>query len=626
MTEGAASRYAVAVDADVQTEDPAQGVQVTAGETAPARPGAGLVRWAPLVVALPGLVAALSVLVQGWVPTTDQAVQMLRIDDVGTNHTPLVGAWSRYGWNHPGPLLYWVAAPGYRLLGTTGVAVTVGLVHAAAAAGAVVAARRIGGELLAWLIAAAVGIVSLSLGDLLVDPWNPYVGIVALLAYFLCAWGAAKGDGWLLLAAVVAGAWCVQGHFGYVPVVVTAAVWSAVTYLIRRRRGGRRLGGRFAVGAVLLALACWSGPLVDEIRHEEGNLRELAAYAREGPDGMVGWEVALDQAGRSFGVPAPWLGAGSGLVGLLHPAEPALALKALALVAATAVAAVVAFRRGRRERTYLAGYAVGLVAVSTYAMSRSPGPVLSYMLVWTWAVAALLWVAFLWAAAAALRGTRSRHAVTVGVAVLAVAVTAAATVGSATAEGPASREGRTVEALSAGVRPELEDGTTYRLYGVDPGGFALVGTGLVSDLRRRGYDVRMPRSMTSFEPRERVGDRDVVPSLTVLTVDGTVPTDRPPDARLLDADDPLTGAERGELEALAAAVRTAAGLACDDPLDLRDPDAVDRIVADGADRDDAARVAALQQTGPRTEVWLSPPSPAELHAAPRCDGAPVASP
>jgi hypothetical protein len=115
------------------------------------------------------------------------------------------------------------------------VAVTVGLVHAA-----------------------AVGIVSLSLGDLLVDPWNPYVGIVALLAYFLCAWGAAKGDGWLLLAAV---------------------------------------------GAALLALACWSGPLVDEIRHEEGNLRELAA----------------DQAGRSFGVPAPWLGAGSGLVGLLHP-------------------------------------------------------------------------------------------------------------------------------------------------------------------------------------------------------------------------------------------------------------------------------------------------------------------
>ena len=79
MTEGAASRYAVAVDADVQTEDPAQGVQVEAGAAAPARPRAGLVRWAPLVVALPGLVAALSVLVQGWVPTTDQAVQMLRI-------------------------------------------------------------------------------------------------------------------------------------------------------------------------------------------------------------------------------------------------------------------------------------------------------------------------------------------------------------------------------------------------------------------------------------------------------------------------------------------------------------------------------------------------------------------
>ena len=58
---------------------------------------------------------------RAWAPSGDRAIQVLRISDVGTSHTPLTGSWSRFGWDHPGPIVFWVLAPFARLLGDRGV-------------------------------------------------------------------------------------------------------------------------------------------------------------------------------------------------------------------------------------------------------------------------------------------------------------------------------------------------------------------------------------------------------------------------------------------------------------------------------------------------------------------------
>src|SRR5262245_65496979 len=107
---------------DVGVAEEAEPASAAAGGRPAGRIGRGALRWAPLLVALPGLVGAVSVLVQGWVPTTDHALEVLRVADVGTRHPPLTGPWSRFGWDHPGPLLFWVSAPGYRIFGPPGVA------------------------------------------------------------------------------------------------------------------------------------------------------------------------------------------------------------------------------------------------------------------------------------------------------------------------------------------------------------------------------------------------------------------------------------------------------------------------------------------------------------------------
>ena len=80
----------------------------------------------------PLIAAAVSLLGRHWHPASDLAIQLLQIDDVGGRHTPLTGVHSRYGWDHPGPLLFWLLAPFDWLFGTTGILVGVAVLNAAA--------------------------------------------------------------------------------------------------------------------------------------------------------------------------------------------------------------------------------------------------------------------------------------------------------------------------------------------------------------------------------------------------------------------------------------------------------------------------------------------------------------
>src|SRR5439155_9917057 len=71
-----------------------------------------------------------------YVPLGDEANIDLRVRDVFTSNTPLVGAYSR-GFDHPGPLLYWLLAPLSALVGGASWATLVGgaLLQGAAIAG-----------------------------------------------------------------------------------------------------------------------------------------------------------------------------------------------------------------------------------------------------------------------------------------------------------------------------------------------------------------------------------------------------------------------------------------------------------------------------------------------------------
>lgn len=68
------------------------------------------------LVMAPYLVVAAVWARSGWFPIQDQALLALRESDVFDGRLLTLGAFSRYGWSHPGPVWFYALAP-FRLLG-----------------------------------------------------------------------------------------------------------------------------------------------------------------------------------------------------------------------------------------------------------------------------------------------------------------------------------------------------------------------------------------------------------------------------------------------------------------------------------------------------------------------------
>ncbi len=203
-----------AADPDVATESPVRTRRMRLHGDDRWILAVALLVLAPLGVMLINLVGT------HWFPASDQALEVLRIGDVGGRRTPLVGVQSRFGWDHPGPLLFWWSAPFRWVFGNTGVLFGIGLLNGAAITGSVLVARRRGG--LPLVVAFAVVFLALLQGlgiDMLVDPWNPWVAVVPFLLYLLLAWSLAERDYALLPWLVAVGTFLVQTHVGYAPLV-----------------------------------------------------------------------------------------------------------------------------------------------------------------------------------------------------------------------------------------------------------------------------------------------------------------------------------------------------------------------------------------------------------------------
>ena len=158
-----------------------------------------------------------------WFPTGDLALIELRTRDVGTADGSLLGPYSRYGWSHPGPLLFWVYAIGYRLTGgaSSSLLAAAGACNLIAAVGTVWVAWRTGRVVLAACVTLGLALLVASLHVDSIDPWNPFVTVLPFAFLIATAWAAIEGDGLALILSVLVGSFLVQAHIGFaVPVAV----------------------------------------------------------------------------------------------------------------------------------------------------------------------------------------------------------------------------------------------------------------------------------------------------------------------------------------------------------------------------------------------------------------------
>jgi len=497
----------------------------------------------------------------------DAAILALNVDAVGEQDV-LLGAFSRFGWYHPGPMITYLLAVPYHLMdgATESLAVGALVVGAISSAAAVWLVRRRAGLLVAaWTLLVLTVSVRLLGADFLRDSWNPHVSVLPLLAGALLCWTAIRGDAWALPVAVVPLSLALQSHLGYLPPVGAICAVLGVGLVVRAVRRVRTGAGGTepprrpvrwlvaGVSAVPVALLVWWPPLKEELTVDPGNISKLVDYMREGsPEETLSVPTALRAVADEFGrLPAYAVGVDLPRLPFIPYLVPPVAIAVG--VALFVVAVVNGLRRRRADVLWLGALTLAVAAAAVAAVARVDGPPYYYLTRWTVVIGILAWttvgLSLLPELAGAVRrmlpGDRpasvARTVLGVPLVALATAAVLVTGLGTARAQTPMTEVTGDLERLGQAVVDDLDrlglrtesDAPAVRVDFAPTTRDELLGTywsgcGLALELQRAGVDVQInPFFVLQFGERrtERYDDAGYV--ATFAYSDGTSPPPEP---------------------------------------------------------------------------------------------------
>lgn len=245
---------------------------------------------AAIVLALPVL-GAYNTISSHWRPVGDEATITSRSYLVLTRHISLIGMPSTLSTfasspvSHPGPMQFWIAAIPTRILGVPGYGLIVAMAALSVVGYAVIlaASYRNGGRTTMYAIAiATVGPPILVGSPVNIWPLNPLAAVGPFVVFVVCSWAVINRDRWFWVPLVFFGSFAAQAHltFALAVAVVSAATlvawawrWWATDRHHDRVDGDRSWVAVFCA-TVVTAVACWSGPLIDQF-WGSGNLGRI---------------------------------------------------------------------------------------------------------------------------------------------------------------------------------------------------------------------------------------------------------------------------------------------------------------------------------------------------------------
>lgn len=221
----------------------------------------------------------------------------------------------------------------------------------------------------------------------LVDPWNPWVTLLPLLCALCCAAAFAQtGERWALGVAVVAGSLAAQSHLSAAPILLLGVLLAGIWYWLEHRERG--LDGPALVVARALTVLLWSGPLVQQIGGEDGNISAIVTQLFSGDETPEPISRGLSVAARQFGLRPLWSGPPE--ASLPFATQGDVATWTILLLPGVLAGLLVAGLRHRGPGTVRRStFSLVLVASSIVIVTRITGGFLPYVLRWTWAVAVL---------------------------------------------------------------------------------------------------------------------------------------------------------------------------------------------------------------------------------------------
>jgi hypothetical protein len=592
-----------------------------------------LVAGLTVVVTLPLLVALVALRTPRWYPLLDLAMTELRVRDVGTGHTPLVGLVGRLSSNgnqgsHLGPLSFWSLAPTYRVLGGSAWSLLVGVVvlNTTAIALTLWIALRRGGTALAVGFAAGLAVLVHLYGTMvLTEPWNPYLPVMWWMLTLVALWAVLCDDLPMLPVAVFAASFCLQTHISYGILIAGFGAAALAAFAVRavRLRGDRpalrRLLGWSGL-SLAVAVVLWLPSLIDQATGDPGNMSIVAGHFMEPDDEPIG----VERGAELFAVHLnPWrlLAGQPGIDGSVVPA----ALYGLVWVGA-ALATWRLVPRGTAQRsTLLRLHAVIALALSFGLVSstRILGFVWFYLTLWAWSITTLMAIAIVWTVVIAVR---ARGEVPAPAARVGLAATAAVLLGWTAWFAVDARDAEPTQAIYSSILADFTEVTTAAIDAGDtPGGgpdgrylvtwtdginLGSTGYGLVDELERRGYDAGATAPYGPGVVEHRVLDPDDATAEIHISFGPDIERwdEMPYFERLLWVD-PRTDEQLAEYDAARATTidgLRAAGL--DQLVPLVDRAPFQLYFNDALPEDLIRVVQVLNDTGQPAAIYLGPPT------------------
>jgi hypothetical protein len=594
--------------------------------------------WA--LVGLPLVVAAVALRRPHWYPVLDLAMTELRLRDVGTSHTPLIGLPGRIGpslaeqGSHPGPLSFYLLAPFFRVFGSSAWAMqaaTVVLNLTAVGIAFVIAVRR-GGSRLAIAIAVLLVILLSGYGlTTLTQPWNPYLPLLWWVVLMLAVWSVACDDLVMLPVAVFAASFCAQTHVPYLALTGGLCALMIVMLALAWRRAtpgsaARRRVAQWGACSLVLGIVLWVPPLVDQVTHDPGNLRAIYDHLATPAEEPVGVGRGVELALLHLDVIGLVVGDSASIGSLPDPSSDpdASIVPGLVVLAVWAAAAMASVRLGHRPLARLHLVVAVSLVVGAISMTRIIGKEWYYLMLWAWGTSALLLLAVGWTvvamASARVAEERRRpiaHVVTLALLGALVVGSVALTADAVDTDPPEPRHSSTLGAVLPDTMAALERGEgaatgrdgRYMVAFSDAVYFGSQSYGLVSELERAGFDAGMTDLFHVPITDHRVIARDDATAIVVLATGEHIDRFRGlPDVVEVAYVEPRDASERAEFARLRTAViddLRAGGL--DDLVPTVDGNlfgaSIDERISDSARR----LMTRMLELGEPTAVFITPP-------------------
>lgn len=314
---------------------------------------------------------------------------VLEIYTINASHgRQLVGPYSRFGWNHPGPAYFYMLLPLYALSGHNSMSLhlTAFLINLAAVLCIIVAVYRTTRPDFPSLVFYALLILYLRfLCPSLTLIWNPRIIVLPLcLLLFLCA-AFSVGRIATLPAMIFVASFVAQTHLGCMPTVCALVFVSLLSHLFyssflraesddsdEPTRPARTRFWAVAGGIVLLVM--WFPPIVEEISNDPGNFGKMRAFFGQAHERHP---ISDAVVATSREISAPFLRLFGSKTGDFSATSVAVLVSLTVLVGIWAGL--------RRQRHYCAALCllslVGIV-VAFWSVTRIIGEILDYLIRW----------------------------------------------------------------------------------------------------------------------------------------------------------------------------------------------------------------------------------------------------